>query len=89
MRILTTKENERLLRKISALEMENKALKEKIKTLEGEDKAEYVKCYEGSGFCSACVYGHEYAPYPRIPNYIEYRCVKYAKCKEFVRRVDE
>jgi hypothetical protein len=88
-RILTTKENEQLLRKISALEMENKALKERIKALEGEDKAEYVKCYEGSGFCSACAYGCEYAPYPAIPNYTEYRCVKYAKCKEFVRKVDE
>lgn len=89
MRILTTKENEQLLRKISVLEVENKALKEKIKSLEGEDKAEYVKCYEGNDFCSVCAYGHEYAPYPGIPNYTEYRCVKYVKCKEFVRRVDE
>lgn len=89
MRILTTKENEQLLRKISALEMENKALKERIKALEGEDKAEYVKLYECSSFCSACAYGYEYAPYPGIPNYTEYRCVKYVKCKEFVRKVDE
>lgn len=89
MRILTTTENEQLVRKMSGLEMENKALKEKIKALEGEDKAEYIKCYEGKAACSVCKYGHKYTPYPAMPNYTEYRCVKYAKCKEFVRKVDE
>lgn len=86
MRILTTTENEQLVRKMSMLEMENKALKEKIKVLEGGDKAEYVKCYEGEPACSICKYGFKYMDLPR---YTEYRCAKYVKCKEFVRKADE